>query len=114
VSGLYGVLTFTLGQRIREIGIRMALGATAEAVVRLITGQAARLVGLGALVGLALSYGAMGLLSAVVRLQNVSMLTPGAFLAAAGFALAGAAAGSYLPARRATRVDPAITLRADG
>ena len=56
VSGLYGVLSYTLTQRTREIGIRMALGATAAAIVRLLMGQSARLAGIGAAIGLAVAF----------------------------------------------------------
>jgi hypothetical protein len=76
VAGLYGVLAFTLSQRTREIGIRMALGATAGAVVRLVMAQSARLAGIGALIGLASRSAAMKVLSALVTLHEVSFLEP--------------------------------------
>ena len=59
VSGLYGVLTYTLNQRTREIGIRIALGATSRAVVRLVMTQSGRLAGLGAVIGLTAAFIAM-------------------------------------------------------
>ena len=63
VSGLYGVLSYTLTQRTREIGIRMALGATAAAVVRLLMGQSARLAGIGAAIGLVCAFSVLKVLS---------------------------------------------------
>jgi predicted permease len=114
ISGLYGVLSYTLSQRVREIGIRMALGATAAAVVRLVAGQSARLVGWGSLLGLVVSYAALGLLSAVITLRNVTVLDAGAFLVAAALLALAAVLASGWPARRAARIDPAVTLRADG
>jgi predicted permease len=113
VSGLYAVLCYTLSQRTREIGIRMALGATAAAVVRLVVSQSARMAGVGAVVGVAIAFGALQFLNAHVRFRNVSWLDAGAF--AVGLALVALASvfASYLPARRATRVDPIETLRVE-
>ena len=113
VSGLYAVLCYTLSQRTREIGIRMALGATAAAVVRLVVSQSARMAGVGAVVGVAIAFGGLQFLNAHVRFRNVSWLDAGAF--AVGLALVALATvfASYLPARRATRVDPIETLRVE-
>ena len=114
VSGLYGVLTYTLGQRTREIGIRMALGATSSAVVRMVMTQSARLAGIGAAIGLAVALGVMAVLSHLITLQNVSVLDAGAFAASLALVAVATALAAYGPARRATRVDPAETLRAEG
>jgi ABC-type antimicrobial peptide transport system permease subunit len=114
VSGLYGVLAYLLGQRTRVIGIRMALGATAGAVIGLVLRQSARLAGLGAIVGLAAAFSVMKVLSAVIQLEAVSVLDVGAFAGGLGLVIAAAAVAAYYPARRATRIDPAQTLRADG
>jgi predicted permease len=115
VSGLYGLLMYVLGQRIREIGIRMALGATAAGVVSLIMRQSARVVGIGMAVGLLFTYSALTLLDATLPLRagNVSIFDGWSF--AAGVALVAMAGGvaSYFPARRATQVDPSSTLRAE-
>ena len=113
VSGLYGVLTFMLGQRAHEIAIRMALGAAAPAVVRLVMRQSARLAGAGAAAGLFIAFVVMKLLSGVIRLEAVSVLDPAAF--ATGLVLVSLAvlAASYAPARRSTRLDPAGVLKID-
>ena len=113
VSGLYGVLSYTLSQRTREIGIRMALGATGAAVVRLIVSQSARMAGLGALVGLTFAFGLLKLLNMHLRFRNVSWLDASAFATGLGLVLFATVLASYLPARRATRVDPVETLRVD-
>jgi predicted permease len=113
ISGLYGVLSYTLSQRTREIGIRMALGATAGAVVALVMRQSVRLAGVGALVGLAIAFAALKALSSVVTLQEISLLNAAPFGAALVLVLAATALAAYQPARRATRVDPAETLRAE-
>ena len=113
VSGLYGVLSYTLSQRTREIGIRMALGATAGAVVALVMRQSVRLAGIGAIVGLTIAFAALKLLGSLVRLKEVSLLNVAPFAMALVLVLAAAALAAYQPARRATRVDPAETLRAE-
>ena len=113
ISGLYGVLSYTLSQRTREIGIRMALGATAGAVVALVMRQSVRLAGIGAIVGLGIAFTALKFLSSVVRLKEVSLLDAAPFAAALVLVLAATALAAYAPARRATRVDPAETLRAE-
>ena len=113
VSGLYGVLSYSLTQRTREIGIRMALGATAAAVVQLVMRQSARLAGVGALIGLTVAFAVLKLLSSVIRLAQISVLDAAAFGGAIALVAAATALAAYFPARRATRVDPAVTLRAD-
>jgi putative ABC transport system permease protein len=114
VSGLYGVLTYTLGQRAPEIAIRMALGATATAVVRLVVRQSARLAGVGAAIGLLFAFSVMKILSAFVHmahLDNVSVVDAGAFAAGSGLVATAVVLASYAPARRATRTDPARVLK---
>ena len=113
VTGLYGVLSYTLTQRTREIGIRMALGATAAAVVRLLMGQSARLVGFGAAIGLVFTFSALEVLGSVIHLSEISVLDGVAFAGGVALVAAASAFAAYHPARRATRVDPAVTLRAD-
>ena len=113
VSGLYAVLSYTLSQRTREIGIRMALGATAATVVRLVVSQSARMAAFGAVVGVTAAFGALQFLNAHVRFRNVSWLDAGAFAVGLSLVALATAFASYLPARRATRVDPVETLRVE-
>jgi putative ABC transport system permease protein len=113
VSGLYGVVTYNLSQRTKEIGIRMALGASSAAIMRLVMGQAGRLAAIGSGLGLLLSFSVLGVLAAIVPLENVSILNPSAF--AAGTVVVGfaAALAAFFPSRRATHIDPSYSLRAD-
>ncbi len=113
VSGLYGVLVYTLAQRRREIGIRMALGAPAAAVVRLLMRQSARMTAVGIAIGLGISFALLKMLDSVIELRAVSVLDPGAFAAAVLVVLLASFVAAYYPSRRATRVDPAETLRAE-
>jgi hypothetical protein len=111
VSGLYGVVAYGLSQRQKEIGIRMALGATSRNVVRLVLSQSGRLVAIGAGIGLALSFSVLGALRAMIDLKNFSMLDPVAFALGVLVIGAAAAAAAYVPSRRATRIDPSEALR---
>jgi ABC-type antimicrobial peptide transport system permease subunit len=113
VSGVYGVLLYMLAQRTREIGIRMALGASAAAVVRLVLQQCARLAGGGAAIGLIVAFCALKSLSALIHLQTVTVVDAAAFTVAVAIVLAATAAAAYRPARHATRIDPSVALRAD-
>jgi ABC-type antimicrobial peptide transport system permease subunit len=107
--GLYGVLAYSVARRSREIGVRMALGANAGDVVRLVLREAGLLLGLGIAVGLPVT---LGLARAVKsQLFGVHFADLGTLVGAAlGLALATGLAG-YLPARRASRVDPLTALR---
>lgn len=113
ISGLYGVVTYNLSQRTKEIGIRIALGASSAAIMRLVMGQAGRLVAIGSGIGLLLSASVLGALAAIIPLQNVSILNPTAF--AVGLAVLSLAAtlAAFFPSRRATQIDPSYSLRAD-
>lgn len=107
--GIYGVMAFTVAQRSREIGVRIALGAHARRVFTLVLEQGIILAGIGVAVGLA---GAI----AVTRipgslLYGVSATDPVAFMAATLLLGAVTLAGAYLPARRAARIDPVVALR---
>lgn len=113
ISGLYGVLTYTFGQRKQEIGIRMALGASTSAVERMVFAQSARLASAGTVLGLLAGFAIMKLLSRFVRLANVSVVDPLAFAASVAVIAATVALASYGPARRAARLDPSSMLRAD-
>jgi macrolide transport system ATP-binding/permease protein len=109
--GLYGVASYSVAQRTREIGVRMALGAQPSSVVGLVLGQGMALVGIGLAVGLVVAYSAAGLMSTLV--QAVNPHDPLTFAATAAGLGAVALLASYIPARRATRIDPLIALRTD-
>ncbi len=113
VSGLYGVVTYNVGQRTKEIGIRIALGASPATIVRLIMGCAGRLVAIGSVIGLLLSFSVLAVLAWIVPLQNVSILNPGAFTAGTLVVALAATVAAFFPSRRATRIDPSHSLRAD-
>ncbi len=107
--GIYGVMSFTVAQRTREIGIRQALGATGKATLGLIVGQGVRLALLGVGFGILGALGASRLLLSL--LYETEATSPATFAAAALALLAAAAAACLVPALRATRVDPIVALR---
>lgn len=107
--GLYGVLAYAATRRQREIGLRMALGASRASVLRMIVGEGLSLVLVGAGIGLAVSLLAGSVLSRM--LYGVSATDPLSIAAAAAVLAAVALLACYLPARRATRVDPLASLR---
>jgi putative ABC transport system permease protein len=109
--GLYGVLSYTVAQRTSEIGLRMALGARKSTVVRAVVGSALSLAALGLMLGLVGALAATRLLQAF--LFGVSAVDPVTFGAAIVLLLLVTAAAAYLPARRASNVDPMQTLRAE-
>jgi putative ABC transport system permease protein len=107
--GLYGVISYSVAQRTNEIGIRMALGSQRAAVVRLILGEVAILIGIGLFVGLGLtlagSKAASSLLFGLKPRDPLTLALTLLILAAIGFA------ASFLPARRASGLDPLVALR---
>lgn len=109
--GLYGVVSFTVAQGTRDIGVRMALGARAGDVIRVVVRQGITLVGLGLVVGVAAGW----LLSraAATILYGVSATDPLAYATALAVLLATSVVASYLPARRAASIDPLIALRSE-
>jgi predicted permease len=109
--GLYGVLAFLVGLRQREIGIRLALGATNGRVLTGVIGQGVRLVGIGLAVGLVTAAGAARVIA--TQLYGVGAHDPAVFLAVPAVLLGVAVLASSLPARRASRVDPQIALRSE-
>jgi predicted permease len=113
VTGLYGVLTYAISQRRKEIGIRMALGATAGAVVRLVLTQSTRLAGIGALIGTAGTFAVLTMLNTAIHLGAISLVDIRAFGAGLALVFTATVVAACQPARSATRVDPSETLRAD-
>jgi predicted permease len=107
--GLYGVVSYLVASRTAELGIRMALGATARQLHREVLSQAARLVGGGIAIGIAASFLVAPALATF--LAGLSPLDPVAFAAAAAVLMLVAFGASYVPARRVARVDPLIALR---
>ncbi len=109
--GLYGVMAYSVAQRSREIGIRMALGAQAADVRSLVVSQAVRLGTAGLAVGLAGALAATRVLDSL--LFGVTASDPLTFAAVSAALITVLIVAAYLPARRATRVDPIVALRAD-
>jgi putative ABC transport system permease protein len=111
VSGIYGVLSYLVSQRTKEIGIRMALGASGGAVVRMVVSQCMRFVAVGTAIGVALA-----LIAAPVFANRVEAVQPydaTAYLGTVLLIVAAALGASFRPARRAVAVDPLWTLRCD-
>jgi ABC-type antimicrobial peptide transport system permease subunit len=109
--GLYGVLSYVVAERTREIGVRMALGARAEQVRLMVLAQGSRVVLVGIAIGLAAAFAstrALGrLLFGVAPVDTASFVTMSAAMILIGLL------ASYLPARRASNVDPMVSLRGD-
>jgi predicted permease len=112
--GIYGVIAYSVSRRVREIGIRIALGADKRQILRMIIGQGMRMVGLGLLIGAA---GALALTRVVTSfshlLYGVHAADPTTFLAVSVLLIAVAIVACWIPARRATHVDPTAALRAE-
>src|SRR4051812_30986777 len=107
--GIYGLLAYMVGQRSREIGLRLALGAQRADVLRLVLGKGVVLAGLGIVTGMIFSASTASMMASL--LYGVRPHDPAVFLIVPLLLLAVAALASYLPARRATKVDPMIALR---
>jgi predicted permease len=107
--GVYGLLAYMVGQRSHEIGVRMALGATPSTVAKMIVSRGAGLAGIGVVIGLLLSGIVAPLISTL--LYGVRPLDPKVFLAVPLILMVVALLASYIPARRATKVDPMSALR---
>ena len=109
VVGIYGVMAYEVAQRTQEIGIRMALGANRSGIVRLVLSQSLQVVLPGALVGVAAAFGLSRLMTTMI--YQVRPTDPLTYAAVAGMVVTVATLSALVPARRATRVDPIISLR---
>jgi macrolide transport system ATP-binding/permease protein len=111
VVGLYGVVAYSVGQRNREIAVRMALGAQRRSVYQLVLGEAAWLVGMGTALGIMCSLAAARLMRRL--LFGVQSWDPATLAGAAAVLIVSALLASYISARRAASVDPIEALRAE-
>jgi putative ABC transport system permease protein len=110
-TGVYGVLQYSVIQRKREMGIRIAIGANSSAMIRLIVGQAVGLAVIGVVIGLAGAFALTRVIGSL--LFETNPLDAVTFAASAVVLLSIAMLSSYLPARRALRIDPTIAMRAE-
>ena len=109
--GVYGLLTFVVRQRTREVGIRLALGARSQDVVRLVVRKSAWLLALGLGFGLVAAYATTGLMAGFLYgIDGRDVVT---FVAAPIFLLFAAAIATAVPARQVSRVDPIVALRTE-
>ena len=111
--GVYGVVSFSVGARTHEIGVRTALGATSTAVVRSMMREGTMVVLAGALLGEAGAFAAARVLSATRLLYEITPTDPATFASVSAALIAVAVAACYIPARRAAQVDPAAALRSE-
>jgi putative ABC transport system permease protein len=107
--GIYAVLSYTIAERTREVGVRLALGAQPSAVVRMLLGTSARVAAIGITAGLLLSAGLARFVA--TQLYDMSALDPLTMTGASALLFAVALAAAFIPAWRATRIDPVVALR---
>jgi putative ABC transport system permease protein len=109
--GLYGLVSYSVSQRTHELGVRVALGASRSEVVRLVLAQGVTLAAVGSAIGLAAGLATTRALVGLIK--GIQPNDPVTLLAVTGVLLGIAVLASYVPARRAARVDPIVALRAD-
>jgi putative ABC transport system permease protein len=109
--GIYGVISYAVGQRTRELGIRLALGAIEGRIVTLVVGEGARMAGVGIIIGAI--GGAIAARSLRTLVFGVTTTDAATYVAVAALLSIVALAAAYIPARRASRVDPLVALRSD-
>ena len=111
IVGIYGVISFVVSRRTREIGIRLALGAQPGALTRMFVSQSLVLAGFGVVIGLGAASGLTRFMSSL--LFGISPLDPSTYVAVSSVLMLAAALASYLPARRASSVDPVQALKSE-
>jgi putative ABC transport system permease protein len=111
VVGLYGLVAYTVQQRVREIGIRVALGATSRSVRELFVSHGMRLVAIGLMIGVLGAVAAVSVLRSLIH--GITVYDGASFAAAVALIAPAALLASWLPARRAARIDPIVTLKSE-
>jgi len=109
--GIYGVMAYSVSQRTQEIGVRVALGARSSDVMKMVLGQGTKLAAVGVGIGLAGAFALTRVMSTL--LFEVSVTDPATFAAVVALLAIVALLACYIPARRATKVDPLIALRCE-
>jgi putative ABC transport system permease protein len=109
--GLFGLTSYNVSQRIREIGLRRALGAEPRDILRLILGHGVTLAATGAVIGVCAAFGLTRVMQSL--LFSVSTTDPGTFVTVPTLLVLVALMACYIPARRATKVDPMVALRCE-